>query len=91
VFNDSAYGNVRRTQLEQFDGRLMGTDLLNPDFTAYARAFGAHGASVERSEDFAEAFEDAVASGLPAVIELRVDPEAITPRQTLSELRDAGS
>jgi acetolactate synthase-1/2/3 large subunit len=62
---------------------------VNPDFAALARAFGAHGALVERSEDFADAFDAAVASGGPALLELRVDPEAITPRQTLAELRSA--
>ena len=63
------------------------TDLVNPDFAAYARAFGAHGEKVERTVDFAPAFERALASGKPALIDLRLDPEAITPRQSLSEIR----
>ena len=67
----------------------MGTDLVNPDFAAYARAFGAHGAVVERTEDFAPALDGAMAAGRPALLELRVDPEAITPRQTLAEIRAA--
>ena len=91
VVNNGMYGTIRMHQERHYPGRVVGTDLVNPDFPAYARAFGAHGASVERTEDFAEAFEEALASGLPALIELRVDPEAITPRQTLSELRDAAS
>jgi acetolactate synthase-1/2/3 large subunit len=69
----------------------VGTDLRNPDFVAYARAFGAHGVLVERSEDFPGAFDEALECGRPAVIELRVDPQAITPRQTLDEIRAAAS
>ena len=56
----------------------------NPDFAALARAYGAHGELVERTEDFAPAFERAAAAGKPAVIEMRIDPEAITTRTTLS-------
>jgi acetolactate synthase-1/2/3 large subunit len=76
-------------QEREYPGRETGTRLVNPDFAAYARSFGAHGEVVERTEDFAEAFERALAAGGPAVLELRVDPEAITPRATLSEIRDA--
>jgi acetolactate synthase-1/2/3 large subunit len=74
-------------QERQF-GRGIATDLVNPDFVAYAQAFGAHAALVDRGEDFPAAFEDALSAGRPALIELRVDPEAITPRATLSQLRD---
>ena len=52
------------------------------------RSFGAFGALVERDEDFAPAFETALAEGRPALLELRVDPEAISPRATLSQIRD---
>src|SRR5439155_1256040 len=58
------------------------------DFAAYARAFGAHGEVVERTEDFAPAFERARASGKPAILELRIDPDAITPATTLSAIRE---
>jgi acetolactate synthase-1/2/3 large subunit len=75
-----------------FPGRVVGTDLVNPDFVAWAHAFGAYGELVLRSEDFPDAFERALAEQRPALLELRVDPEAITPRQTLSEIRaEAGS
>jgi acetolactate synthase I/II/III large subunit len=67
---------------------VSGTALVNPDFAAYARAFGGFGATVMKTEDFAGAFEAARASGLPSILELRVDPEAITPRQTLTEIRE---
>jgi len=89
VVNNGMYGTIRMHQERHFPGRVVGTDLVNPDFAAYARAFGAHGAVVERTEDFPQAFEEALEAGRPALLELRVDPEGITPRQTLSEIREA--
>jgi acetolactate synthase I/II/III large subunit len=89
VVNNGMYGTIRMHQERNYPGRVVGTDLVNPDFAAYARAFGAHGALVERTEDFEAALGEALGSGGPAVLELRVDPEAITPRQTISELRSA--
>jgi acetolactate synthase-1/2/3 large subunit len=89
VVNNGMYGTIRMHQERAYPGRVVGTGLRNPDFADYARAFGAHGAVVERTEDFPEAFERALASGLPAVLELRVDPEAITPRASLSAIREA--
>jgi acetolactate synthase-1/2/3 large subunit len=86
VVNNGMLGTIRMHQERQF-GRGVATDLVNPDFVAYGRAFGAHAALVERTEDFAAAFEEALAAGRPALLELRVDPEAITPRATLSQLR----
>ncbi len=91
VVNNGMYGTIRMHQERRYPGRVVGTDLRNPDFAAYARAFGAHGALVERTEDFPGAFEEALACGRPALLELRVDPEAITPRGTLSELRAAAT
>ncbi len=87
VVNNGMYGTIRMHQERHFPGRVYGTDLANPDFAAYARAFGGFGAVVERTEDFARAFGAAQSSGLPSILELRLDPEAITPRQTLSEIR----
>ena len=89
VVDNGMYGTIRMHQERHYPGRVVGTDLVNPDFVAYARAFGAHGALVERTEDFAAAFDEALAAGRPALLHLRVDPEAITPRQTLSEIREA--
>jgi acetolactate synthase-1/2/3 large subunit len=89
VVNNGMYGTIRMHQEREYPERVLGTALVNPDFAAYARAFGAHGALVERTEDFAVAFEDAVQAGRPALLELRVDPEAITPRATISSLRRA--
>ena len=88
LVNNGMYGTIRMHQERQFPGRPYGTDLVNPDFAAYARAFGAHGEVVERTEDFPPAFERSLATGRPALIELRVDPEAITPRASLTEIRE---
>jgi acetolactate synthase-1/2/3 large subunit len=82
------YGTIRMHQERHYPGRVVGTDLVNPDFAAFARSFGAHGATVERTGDFEAAFERALGSGLPAVVSLQVDPEAISPRATISELRE---
>ena len=88
VLNNGMYGTIRMHQERHYPGRVSGTDLVNPDFARYAEAFGGHGEVVERTEQFAPAFERAIASGRPAVIELRVDPEAITPRLTLTQIRE---
>ena len=87
VANNGRYGTIRMHQERSYPGRVSGTDLANPDFAALARAYGGHGETVERDADFAPAFERAVASGGLAVIELRLDPEALTTTQTLSEVR----
>jgi len=89
VVNNGMYGTIRMHQERHYPGRVSGTDLVNPDFAALARAFGAHGAVVERTADFAAVLDEALDCGRPAVIELRVDPEALTPRQSLSEIRAA--
>ena len=87
VVNNGLYGTIRMHQEREFPERVSGTELKNPDFAAYARAFGGHGETVERTADFAPAFERALGSGKPAVIEVRIDPDAITPATTLSALR----
>ncbi|HEU0336819.1 MAG TPA: thiamine pyrophosphate-binding protein [Gaiellaceae bacterium] len=89
VINNGMYGTIRMHQERHYPGRVSGTDLVNPDFAALARAFGAFGEVVERTADFEPAFEAALASGRPALLELRVDPEAITPRHTIAEIRQA--
>jgi acetolactate synthase-1/2/3 large subunit len=88
VVNNGLYGTIRMHQEREYPGRVYGTELKNPDFAAYARAFGGHGETVERTADFAPAFERASASGKPAIIELRIDPDAITPATTLSAIRE---
>lgn len=89
VVNNGMYGTIRMHQERRYPGRRVGTDLVNPDFAAYAQAFGAYGAVVEEDDQFAAAFEQAMGADGPALLELRVDPEAITPRQTLAEIRAA--
>ena len=88
VVNNGLYGTIRMHQEREYPGRVYGTELRNPDFAAYARAFGGYGETVERTADFAPAFERAAASGKPAIIELKIDPDAITPQTTLSAIRE---
>ena len=90
MVNNGCYGTIRMHQERDYPGRVIATDLVNPDFNMLARAYGLHGETVTRSEDFAEAFERARAAEAPALIELRIDPDAITPSATLSGIR-AGS
>jgi len=91
VVNNGIYGSIRMHQERNYPGRVIGTALHNPDFAAYARAFGAHGETVRRTEDFSSAYERAVASNRPALIELSIDADAITPSSTLAEIRRAAS
>jgi len=86
VINNGIYGTIRMHQEREYPGRVSGTDLTNPDFAALARAYGGHGETVETTEGFAPAFERARASGKPSIIEVKLDPEAITPTRTLSEI-----
>ena len=87
VFNNAMYGTIRMHQERRFPGRVVGTTLKNPDLVALARAYGAFAARIERTQDFAPAFEEAAAHKGAAVIELAIDPEIITTRTTLSALR----
>jgi len=87
LVNNGMYATIRMHQERLFPGRVIGTDLVNPDFPALANAYGGYGERVERTEDFEGAFERALASGKPALLELAVDPERISPRIRLSELQ----
>jgi acetolactate synthase-1/2/3 large subunit len=89
VVNNGSYGTIRMHQERAYPSRVSGTDLVNPDFAALARAYGAHGEVVEKTADFAPAFERAAKAGKPALIEVRLSVEIITPRQTLSQIRAA--
>ena len=89
VVNNGMYGTIRMHQERHYPGRVVGTDLVNPDFAAYARAFGAHGAIVTDTAQFEGALEAALDAGTTALIELRIDPEAINPRTTLTKIREA--
>jgi acetolactate synthase-1/2/3 large subunit len=74
-------------QEREYPGRVSATTLRNPDFAAYARAFGGFGATVEKTDDFAAAFLAAEESGQPAIIHVKFDPDGITPTMTLEKLR----
>ena len=87
VANNGMYGTIRMHQEREYPTRTVGTELRNPDFAAFAQAFGARGETVTRTEDFAEALKRAQTANGPALIELKIDPEAISPRQTLSQVR----
>ena len=89
VLDNSTFGTIRMHQEREYPGRVSGTDLVNPDFAAMARAFGGFGANVEKTADFAPAFMAAQASGLPSVIHVKFDAEGITPTATLSGIRDS--
>jgi acetolactate synthase-1/2/3 large subunit len=88
VADNGLYGTIRMHQERHYPGRLSATQLRNPDFAAYARAFGGFGVTVEKTADFPAAFQAAERSGLPAIIHLKVDPEAITPTTTLAKIRE---
>jgi acetolactate synthase I/II/III large subunit len=87
VVDNGTYGTIRMHQEREYPGRVTATNLKNPDFAAYARAFGGFGATVENTAEFPKAFEDAVASGKPAIVHLKVATEAITPATTLTAIR----
>jgi acetolactate synthase-1/2/3 large subunit len=88
VVNNGCYGTIRMHQERHYPGRVHGTDLTNPDFVAFARAFGAQGERVETTAQFGPAFDRALAAGVPALIELRLPQEVITPTTTLSAIRE---
>jgi len=89
VVNNGMYGTIRMHQEREYPSRVSGTDIVNPDFAALARAYGAHGETIGRTEDFAAAMERAQKCGRAALIELRLDAEAISTRTTLSKIRAA--
>jgi acetolactate synthase I/II/III large subunit len=90
VVNNGMLATIRMHQERRFPRRVMGTDLVNPDFVALARAYGAHGERVEHADGFPAAFARAREAGRPALVELVTDPEALTPRASLSAIRAQG-
>jgi acetolactate synthase-1/2/3 large subunit len=88
IADNGLYGTIRMHQEREYPGRVSATQLRNPDFAAYARAFGGFGVTVEHTADFPAAFRAAEKSGQPAIIHLKVDPEAITPTMTLTKIRE---
>lgn len=90
VVNNGMYGTIRMHQERDYPERTVATSLTNPDFAKWAESFGAFGAVVERTEDFAPAFDAALKAGRISLIEIRLDPEVISTTTTLSRIRDAG-
>ncbi len=83
IIDNGQYGTIRMHQEREYPGRVMATQLKNPDFAAYARAFGGHGERVETTADFVPAFERARASGKPAILHCFLDPRAISTTKDL--------
>ena len=88
VVDNGMYGTIRMHQEREYPTRVHGTELKNPDFAAYARAFGGHGETVEKTADFEAAFERCLAANKPSIIHVKTDAEAITSRITLTKLRE---
>jgi len=88
VVNNGMFGTIRMHQERHFPARVSGTMLKNPDFAALARAYGLHGEVVEATEDFEAAFERAWSAKTAALIEVRIDPDAISPRASLTSIRE---
>jgi acetolactate synthase I/II/III large subunit len=88
VVDNGMYGTIRMHQERHYPGRVVATGLKNPDFAAYARAFGGYGATVVKTADFLPAFEAAQKSGKPAILHLKVDPDALTPTMSLTATRE---
>jgi acetolactate synthase I/II/III large subunit len=87
VCDNASYGTIRMHQEREFPGRVVATDLVNPDFAAYAKAFGGVGFTVERTQDFPAAFEAARAAAAPAIIHLKMSVDAILPATTLEQIK----
>ncbi len=90
VIDNGMYGTIRMHQERRYPARVHGTQLVNPDFAALARAFGAHGETVTDTAGFAPAFERAAAAGVPALLHVKVDPQALTMGASLDALRQQG-
>ena len=83
ISNNGMYGTIRMHQERHYPGRVSGTKLTNPDFAAFARAYGGHGETVTTTAEFAPALARSRDAGVPAIIDLKIDPAALSPRQTL--------
>jgi acetolactate synthase-1/2/3 large subunit len=88
VADNASYGTIRMHQERDYPGRVLATDLVNPDFAAYARAFGGVGFTVERTEDFPAALCDALAARRPAIIHVKMSVDAIAPGMSLTAIRE---
>ncbi len=87
IVDNGMYGTIRMHQEREYPSRVIATELKNPDFAAYAKSFGGFGATVEKTSDFAPAFEEAIKSGKPSILHLKVNQQAITPSTTIDAIR----
>ena len=87
VIDNAMYGTIRMHQERNYPARVHGTDLVNPDFAALARAYGAIGEKITRTADFAPALERALAADRPSLLWLVVDPQAVTMSATIDQIR----
>ena len=90
VIDNGMYGTIRMHQERQYPDRVSGTSLINPDFAALARAYGAMGETIASNAQFAPAFERALATDGPALLHVKLDPQALTPNASLDALREQG-
>ncbi len=88
LLDNGMYGTIRMHQEREYPGRVSATMLKNPDFAAYAKAFGGYGERVTTTEEFAPALQRALTSSKPAILHCMIDPEAITPSMSLSAIRE---
>ncbi|NWG76345.1 MAG: thiamine pyrophosphate-binding protein, partial [Rubrivivax sp.] len=89
VVDNGSYGTIRMHQEREYPGRVSGSDLVNPDFAALARAYGWRAATIGRTAEFEPAFADALASGRPTLLHLKLPTDVITSRTTLGAIRRA--
>ena len=90
VANNGMFGTIRMHQERHYPARVHGTALGNPDFAMLARSYGGHGVRVETDEEFDAALDDALAHVGLSLIEVTMDPQALSPVATLDEVRAAG-
>jgi len=88
VVNNGIYATIRLHQERDYPGRVVGTDMVNPDFCALARAYGAHAELVTRTGEFKPAFKRAISANSPALIEIQMDPDILSPTATVESLRN---
>ena len=88
VIDNGMYGTIRMHQELHFPDRISVTNLVNPDFCALAKAYGAYAFQVTNSDQFPQALSAAIAAKKPALIHIKLDPQALTPSKTLNQIRD---
>ena len=86
IVNNGMYGTIRMHQEREYKARVSGTELTNPNFIDFAKSFSMPAYRVEKTEQFGPAIQEALKSADGAIIEIVIDPEAISPSKRLSEL-----